>query len=451
MAITEDAVKQALSTIMDPDLGKDIVTLGFVKNVAIDGTKVSATIELTTPACPVKEQLKTQAEENIKALEGVTEVAVEMTAQVAGMAGRAGRNVMPGVRHIVAVASGKGGVGKSTSAVNLAVALSRTGARVGLLDGDLYGPSSHTILGAEAQLLGDKDGRILPISKYDIKIVSMGLLRDSGAPVVWRGPIASRVIQQFLGGVEWGELDYLLIDLPPGTGDIQLTLAQSAPLSGAVIVTTPQPVATNVAQKGLRMFQQVEVPILGVLENMSGFVCGHCGEVTDVFQKDGGRRMAEEIGVPLLAQIPLSAELAAASDEGVPVAYKAPDSIAANAFATAAREIARQLAIREKGGEAGPQSITPDENAAELAITWADGAVDRLPYTVLRGNCPCAECVDEMTGKRQFDETKVKADINLLSFHPVGNYAILIKWSDGHETGIFSWPYLRELARRLAA
>lgn len=446
MALSENEVLEVLKKVQDPDLHKDIVTLGFVKNVLIEGSKVSATIELTTPACPVKEQLKSQAESQVLSLPGVTEVDITMTAQVSGKKGSKERNILQGVRHVVAIASGKGGVGKSTTAVNLAVALSRTGARVGLLDADLYGPSSHTILGADAQMLGNPQGQILPINKYGISIVSMGLMKDSGAPVVWRGPIASRVIQQFLSGVQWGELDYLLVDLPPGTGDIQLTLSQTAPLSGAVIVTTPQAVATLVAEKGLKMFQQVDVPILGIVENMSGFVCGHCQEVTYIFNQDGGKRMAETVGAPLLAKIPLDPALAAASDEGVPVAIKFPDSVTTQIFDKAARELARQLAIRERDQGPGPEQIVPDPDALELAISWPEGNIDRIPYKRLRGNCPCADCVDEMSGVRKFDESKVKDGLDLVSFHNVGNYAILLKWSDTHETGIFTWPHLRSLA-----
>lgn len=446
MSLSEEAVLEALKAVQDPDLHKDIVTLGFVKQVTIEGGKVSATIELTTPACPMKELLKKQAETQILSLPGVTETDITMTAQVTGKKGAKERTILKGVRHVVAIASGKGGVGKSTTAVNLAVALSRTGARVGLLDADLYGPSSHTILGADAQLLGNPQGQILPINKYGIAIVSMGLMRDSGAPVVWRGPIASRVIQQFLGGVDWGDLDYLLVDLPPGTGDIQLTLSQTAPLSGAVIVTTPQAVATLVAEKGLKMFQQVDVPILGIVENMSGFVCGHCREVTYIFNQDGGKKMAETVGAPLLAKIPLDPALAAASDEGVPVALKFPDSIPAAAYDRAARELARQLAIRERDQGPGPERIVPDPDARELALSWPDGQVDRIPYKKIRGNCPCADCVDEMSGVRKFDESRVKEGLDLVSFHNVGNYAVLVKWSDGHETGIFTWPHLRSLA-----
>ncbi len=297
--IKEADVLQALRAVIDPDLGRDIVSLGFVKNLRLDGDAVSLEVELTTPACPVKDRMRAEAEAAIRALPGVERVHIQMTARVRA----AGASSLPGlkeVRNLIAVASGKGGVGKSTVAANLAIAFARAGARVGLVDADVYGPTVPALLGGGERPAADADGRLVPLARHGVAFMSIGLLVDPASPVVWRGPMASRALQQLLGEVAWGALDYLFIDLPPGTGDVQLTLAQSVPLTGAVIVTTPQSVAVGITLRGLHMFERVEVPILGLVENMSGLVCSHCGEATDVFPRGGGRRAAAALGVPFL-------------------------------------------------------------------------------------------------------------------------------------------------------
>src|SRR5437867_3734439 len=315
--VREQDILHALRVVQDPDLHKDIVALGFVKNLRVTGGTVAFDIELTTPACPVKDRLRDEASRAVEALPGVERVEIKMTAQVPKSVVSPAEGGMRLVKNAVAVASGKGGVGKSTVAIHLALALSQSGARVGLMDADIYGPSVPTMLGGDAppEMSG---GQIRPAEKSGLKFVSMGLFTGRETPVIWRGPMATKMIQQFLGQVDWGDLDYLIIDLPPGTGDVQLTLTQSAPLVGAVIVTTPQEVAVEVTLRGRRMFEQVQVPILGIVENMSTFICPHCGQGTEIFRRGGGQRAAAELGVPFLGEVPLHPAIAAAGDSGQP-------------------------------------------------------------------------------------------------------------------------------------
>ena len=338
----DDAILKTLATVMDPDLNRNIVELGFVKNLKVDGKKVRFDVELTTPACPVKDQLKEECRTKVLALDGVDEVDVNMTANVTGRSFNS--PMMSGVKNVIAVASGKGGVGKSTCAVNLALALADTGARTGLMDADVYGPSIPMMLGVERRPDVTNDKKIIPIEQSGLKLMSMGFLTDDNTPVIWRGPMVAGLIQQFLGSVEWGELDYVVVDLPPGTGDAQLTLTQQAPLAGAVIVTTPQNVSILDARKGLKMFETVNVPVLGVIENMS-YMSMPDGSRMEVFRHGGGRRFAEESQVPFLGEIPIDPEVAVGGDEGTPIVRRKPDSPAALAFQEAARNVAAQLSI----------------------------------------------------------------------------------------------------------
>ena len=288
--LTEGDVLTALRPIVDPDFNRSIVDLGFVKGIDIQGGRVSFRIELTTPACPVKEQFQRAAERAVGALPGVDEVHVTMTANTRGSRPEtAASEVLPGVRNVIAVASGKGGVGKSTIAANLAVALAQTGAKVGLLDCDVYGPSVPLMMATHGEPEVTPERKIVPKEGYGMKLMSIGFLAGEGAPVIWRGPMVHGVIRQFLTEVDWGELDYLVLDMPPGTGDAALTLTQTAPLSGAIIVTTPQEVALIDARKGLKMFQRVNVPVLGIVENMSWFECPDCGSRHAIFGSGGGR------------------------------------------------------------------------------------------------------------------------------------------------------------------
>jgi len=335
----------ALRTIQDPDLHKDIVTLGFVKDVLVEGETVDFTIELTTPACPVKDEMKAEAERKVGALPGVRTARAKMTADVRARAGF-GRQAVPGIRNIVAVGAGKGGVGKSTTAVNLAVALRVTGARVGLMDTDVYGPNIPQMLGVNEPPDVSEDKKMIPPEAHGIKVISMGMLVPPDQPVIWRGPMLHGAVQQFMRDVEWGELDYLVVDLPPGTGDVSLSMAQSVPVAGAVVVTTPQGVSVSDVRKAVAMFRQLNIPVLGVIENMSYFVCSHCNERTEIFGHGGGMKMAEDLSIPFLGEVPIDTRVRAGGDEGRPIVAEAPDSPAGRAFIEVAGKVAAQLSIQ---------------------------------------------------------------------------------------------------------
>ncbi len=343
--ISETDVLDALRPIVDPDFHRSIVELGFVKDIEIDGDRVAFKIELTTPACPVKAEFERQANEAVAALPGVATVDVTMTSNTRGASRASNPDVLPGVKNIVAVASGKGGVGKSTVSVNLALALRDSGAEVGLLDADIYGPSIPLMLDVRGQPQITPDRKIVPKEALGLRCMSIGFLAGEDAPVIWRGPMVHGVIKQFLSDVDWGELDYLVLDLPPGTGDAVLTICQGAPLSGAVIVTTPQEVALIDARKGLKMFERVNVPVLGIVENMSWFTCPKCDERHALFGEGGGGRAAKELGVELLGQIPLQPDVVRAGDEGHPTVLSSPDSPAGTAFFEIAGMVARKLSL----------------------------------------------------------------------------------------------------------
>jgi ATP-binding protein involved in chromosome partitioning len=345
VSITKEQVLGALSAVRDPDLHKDIVSLGFVKDVKIAGGDVDFTIELTTPACPVRDQMKAEAEERVRALPGVSSARATMTADVRARGGF-GRQAVPGIRNIIAVGAGKGGVGKSTTAVNLALALQKKGARVGLLDGDVYGPNTPQMLGIDRgpEVVGEKT--MAPPEAYGIKVISMGMLVPPDQPIIWRGPMLHGAVQQFMRDVAWGELDYLIVDLPPGTGDVSLSMAQSVPVAGAVVVTTPQGVSVSDVRKAVAMFRQLNIPVLGVVENMSYFVCGHCQERTEIFGHGGGAKMAEDLGIPMLGEVPIDTRVRSGGDEGRPIVVAAPDSPAAQAFIDVAGRVAAQVSIQ---------------------------------------------------------------------------------------------------------
>ncbi len=346
MALEQAHILEALRSVKDPDLHKDIVKLGFVKHVEIDGGRVAFTIELTTPACPVKEQMKEQARAAVAALPGVTEVDITMTAQVrAAVSPDLSKATVPGVKNVIAVGAGKGGVGKSTVAVNLAMALARTGSRVGLIDADIYGPNIPMMLGLKAQL-GTDGEKIVPAEQYGIQVVSMGFLAADDAPVIWRGPMLHSVIKQFFHDVRWTNLDYLVVDLPPGTGDVALSLSQTVYVAGAIVVTTPQQVSLSDSRRAVAMYQKLNIPILGLIENMSHFVCPSCRHESDIFGRGGGERAAEEMQVPFLGRIPISEPIRVGGDNGVPLVLSDPDSPAAEAFHTAARRTAAQVSIQ---------------------------------------------------------------------------------------------------------
>jgi len=338
--------------VTDPDLGRDIVSLGFVKDVQVANGSVGFTIELTTPASPVREQLRQQARQAVAALPGVGAVNVTMTASVRGSPSPVKERLIPAVKNIVPVASGKGGVGKSTVSANLALALAGTGARVGIMDADVYGPTIPTLLNAHTLPKPTAEGTV-PAVQYGIKIISMGFFIREDDAIIWRGPMLHKTVRHFLGKVQWGELDYLIVDLPPGTGDVQLTLCQAIPLTGAVVVSTPQDVALKVAQKAIAMFNQLNTPVLGIIENMASYVCPACGAHDDVFGTGGARRAADRLGVPFLGEIPLATEIRKRSDAGRPIVLDT-ESPLARAYLTVAENLAAQVSTRNMQRELTP-------------------------------------------------------------------------------------------------
>jgi ATP-binding protein involved in chromosome partitioning len=357
MAFKEKDVLKALSKVQDPDLNQDLVTLGMIKDIALSEGRVEFTVVLTTPACPLKEKIKQDCIEAIKStLSDQIEIEVNITAEVTTNPNDLSAKI-PNIKNIIAISSGKGGVGKSTVTSNLAVALSKTGAKVGVIDADIFGPSVPTMFGVENAQPGivEEDGKnmVIPIKSKGVKLISIGFLSPNDQAIVWRGPMASSALRQFIGDVQWGALDYLLVDLPPGTSDIHLTLVQAIGLTGAIVVTTPQKVALADTQKGLAMFQQTQiaVPILGVVENMAYFSPEELpNNKYYIFGKDGGKKFAEKHQVPLLAEIPIVQGIREGGDIGIPIATE--DSITAKAFENLAQKVAQQIAIKNSTKEA---------------------------------------------------------------------------------------------------
>jgi len=432
--LSEERVLDAMRHIIDPDLGKDIVSLGFIKNLTIAGGEVSFTVELTTPACPVKEEFRQKCADAVGALEGVQSVKVEMGAQAPRKREAEGPNTLTSVDTIIAVSSCKGGVGKSTVAAQLAVAMQREGLATGLLDADVYGPSMPTMFGLHnPTVYGNSEGLIVPLEAEGLKLMSMGFLLGEN-PAVLRGPIVSNYIQQILRQTDWGKLDYLIIDMPPGTGDIQLTIVQQAQLDGAVIVTTPQALSLVDVARGILMFDKVNVPVLGVVENMSWFEDEESGKRYYPFGHSE-QSIQKRFGLPTLVELPITPGISEITNHQLRARSAAFDTLAEN--------VHRNIGISRMSGQTQPEVEATPEG---LKVTFQDGKTALYSLFDLRCACPCARCVDEYTGERLLDPGQISDDVNIEGMRELGNYAISFAWSDGHSTGIYSWEYLRELA-----
>ena len=346
--IQKDDILAALSRVQEPELHKDLVTLNMIRDLTVDGGTVGFTLMLTTPACPLRDQMKLEAEQAVFKVPGVQQVDIKLSAEVNRNSRLSENKALPeGLKNIIAVASGKGGVGKSTTAVNLAVNLQRLGAKVGILDADIYGPNVPMMMGiaeTERPSVNDKE-QLIPFENHGVKVISIGFLVEPGKAIIWRGPMLHGVIRQFLTSVQWGELDYLVVDLPPGTGDAQLSLVQTVPLSGAVIVTTPQQIALSDVRRSIAMFGEVRVPVLGIIENMAGMDCPHCHKHIDLYDGQGGKTLSQDYDVPLLGQVPFDPSVGQSGDRGIPISISQPDSPQAKAFRSAAEWVAARVSV----------------------------------------------------------------------------------------------------------
>ncbi|MBI4431202.1 MAG: P-loop NTPase [Candidatus Omnitrophica bacterium] len=449
--VTESEILKSLSNIINPITGQDLVTSASVKDVQVSGDRVAFSLETSLKPGPEKDHLKDRARSAVLSVPGVKNVSITVLSK-SPMAERAAGHVQPAerilnIKYVIPVASGKGGVGKSTVSANLAIALSKLGYRVGLMDADVYGPSIPTLMGIH-EPPRQEDGKISPHVRYGIKLISMGFFLPKGEAVIWRGPMLHKMIDQFLGSVNWGELDFLMIDLPPGTGDIQLSLCQKIPLTGAVIVSTPQDLAFQVAEKAIFMFEKLHTPVLGMIENMSGYVCKNCGSHEEIFGSGGAREYAKSHRIAFLGAIPLAADIRISSDGGKPVVEAENSSASAQSFIAIAKGLVAELQLRERG-EKSDTSLFPREinqpGKDKIEIIWHDGHESRYNAFDLRLACPCAMCIDENTGRRLIRRESIRKDVQLSSMDRVGRYGVTFRWSDGHATGIYTFEYLRRL------
>jgi ATP-binding protein involved in chromosome partitioning len=472
MSPSKDAVLERLRRVKGPDLEGNIVDLGLVSEVLLKDGRVSFSITVPAERAAQLEELRRAAEKVVREMEGVTSVLAVLTAErAAGPAqgpngpaasrrasggaapapGTAAPRKLPqvaGIRHMLAVASGKGGVGKSTTSVNLALGLQAIGLKVGILDADITGPSQPRLLGlrgrAQAVPSGAGAARIAPMEAYGLKAMSMGFMIDEATPMIWRGPMLASALTQMLRDVLWGELDVLVIDMPPGTGDVQLTAAQQMPLSGAVIVSTPQDLALIDARKGLNMFRKVNVPVLGIVENMSYFECPKCGERSAIFGHGGARVEAEKLGIPFLGGVPLDMEIRATSDEGQPIVASRPDGAHAGIYREIATRVWEQLQAGEKA-EASSPSLEVGADRSELIVAFPGAKPFTLPAEMLRVLSPSAEVQGHSPDQRV--TVPRKRNVKIRDLRPVGSYAVRIVFDDGHDTGLYSWSYLETLAK----
>jgi len=482
MSVTEAQVLEALKRVKGPDLESNIVDLGLVSEVLIKDNRAYFSITIDPKRAAELEPLREAAAKVVLDLDGISGATAVLTAEAApgsapsprqehsrvtaarqnGAAPanpqpspqpsqqsgqqRAGEGI-PGVKHLIAVASGKGGVGKSTTTVNLALGLQAKGLKVGILDADIYGPSQPRLLGLTGRPQPGANNKLQPMSGYGLKVMSMGFLVEEGTPIIWRGPMVVSALNQMLREVNWGELDAIIIDMPPGTGDVQLTMAQQVPLSGAVIVSTPQDLALIDARKGLAMFQRVDVPVLGIIENMSYFICPSCGERSDVFGHGGAANEADKLGVPFLGAVPLHIDIRATSDAGQPVVVTSPESAHAQIF----RELASRV-WSETEAAAGTLK-KPDLSVSTandmLTVSFPDGDIFELSAEMLRVMSPSAEVQGHTPAQRV--TVGGKRHVTIGDLRPVGSYAVRVVFSDGHDTGLFSWDYLEQLGREKEA
>jgi len=483
MTISKPQVLDELRRVRGPDLEGNIVDLGLVSEILVKDDRVYFSITVPAARAEELEPLRQAAESVVAKVPGVSGVTAVLTAEAVRSAAAAGTKVpesarvsearakaaggggatagqpqgarplanVPGVKSLIAVASGKGGVGKSTTAVNLALGLQATGLKVGILDADIYGPSQPRLLGLKGQPQILQGKTLKPMQGYGLKAMSMGFMVDEETPVIWRGPMVVGALNQMLRDVAWGEdgdLDVLVIDMPPGTGDVQLTMAQQVPLSGAVIVSTPQDLALIDARKGLAMFRKVGVPVLGIIENMSTFVCPKCGERSDIFGHGGAQAVAERLGVPFLGAIPLDMEIRSRSDSGQPITATEPDSPHAKTF----REVAARTWAELQGAQeiaAKPPQLALSPTGDALTVTFACGTRYELPAELLRVMSPSAEVQGHSPQQRV--TVAGKRNVKIKDLRPVGAYAVRIAFDDGHDTGLFTWTYLQQLGREKEA
>lgn len=419
----EEHILDALSSIIDPDLNQDIVSLGFVKNMKIDGAAISFDIELTTPACPIKEKFKSDAEKAVKALEGVESVAVTMTAAKKKL-NNDRKSGLADTSSIIAVSSCKGGVGKSTIAAMIAQELSDQGHRVGLLDADVHGPSVPTLFNKRSNGVHvDGEKFFIPVKAGNLQLMSFGFL-SGDSPAVMRGPMVGSYMQQMLHNVAWGPLDYLIIDMPPGTSDIMLTVTQQVEIDGAVIVTTPHSLSLTDVGKGILSYDRVNVPCLGVIENMSYYICDGCDKKHYIFGEAGAQQLQKRFGLDILAELPISQAPAEKATEVV-------------------GEVVKALGKQMLASEAVPE-LSFDKEV--ITLKWPEGEEVKVANRDLRAACQCAACVDEMSGDAILDLTTIPADIMAEEVKTIGNYALQVVWSDAHSTGLFPFKRIRELA-----
>ena len=434
----QDEVLDSMRGIIDPDLGRDIVSLGFIKNLDIsDDGDVAFAVELTTPACPVKEQFRDACEQAVSAIGWVKRVDVTMSAQKGrGPLAQVGEGLSQ-VSNIVAVASCKGGVGKSTVAVNLAFTIAQRGAKVGIFDADVFGPSLPTMVKIDFKgLYQDSNERIIPVERDGVKLMSFAFASSKrGEPAVMRGPMVTNVINQLVSTTNWGELDYLVIDMPPGTGDIQLTLSQVIPMTAAVIVTTPQEISFVDVVKGIKMFDMMKVPTVAVVENMSYFVCGKCDTKHEIFGAGALRKLVEQFGFENAISIPFDPQIPAHCDSGQPIVLESPDAPASRDYGRLADAVVREISKLHYRDAAKPEVRFV---AGEGILLNMDEEEHLISPAVLRRHCRCAQCVSEMTGDKVLRDEDILEDIVPQEISPMGNYAITVSWSDGHSS---IYPY----------